>query len=90
MGMMQDAITDGIGQCRMPQVVVPEGWGKLARDDGRPEIVAILEDFEQILALLVSDRREAPVVKHEDISPGEPDQEPRIGPGRACERELMQ
>ncbi len=88
--MVHDTIADGIGQRRMPQIVMPEGRRELARDDGRPEVIAVLEDFEEILAFLVADRHEAPVVEHEDIGPGESDQQSRIGPGRPRERELME
>jgi hypothetical protein len=65
------------------------GLGR-AGDDGRPEVIAILENLEEIPTLLVSNRREAPVVEHKDVSPGEPDQEPRIRPCGACQRQLME
>lgn len=90
MRMVHDPITDGIGQRRMPQILMPEGGGELTGDDGRPDVVAVLEDFEQILALLVPDRRQPPGVEHEDIGPGEPEQDPRIGPGRARQGELVE
>ena len=90
MRMMHDTIADGIGQRRMPQIVMPEDRGQLTRDDGRPDVITVLKDFKEILALLIANRRQPPVVEYEDVGPGEPDQEPRVGPGCACERELMQ
>ena len=90
MGVMQDTIADGVSQRRMAQVVMPEGWSKLAGDNGRPEIVAILEEFEEILARLIPDRRQAPIVKHEDVGSREPGQQTWIGAGSAREHEFME
>jgi hypothetical protein len=42
---------------------MPLGRRQLARDDGRAVAVAVLEDLEQVAALLVGDRRQAPVVE---------------------------
>ena len=90
MGVVQDTIADGIGQRGMPQVVMPQGRRELAGDDGRPEVIAILEDLEEILPVLVSNRRQPPVIEHKDVGPREPDQEPGIGPRGACQCELME
>ena len=90
MSMMQDTITDGVGQGRVRQIIVPERRSELTRDHGRPEVVAILEDFEQILAVLVLDRRQPPIVEHEDIDAREARQEARIGPGGPRQRKFVE
>ena len=41
----------------------------LAGDDGRSALVAIVDDFEEIATLLAGERREAPIVKDEQIDP---------------------
>ena len=56
MGVVQEPVTDGIGEGRLADVIVVLGRGQLARDDGRPGAIAILEDLEQIAPLLVVER----------------------------------
>ena len=49
---MNDAIEDRIGQSRISHELVPSVDGKLAGDDQRAGIVAILDDLQQIALLL--------------------------------------
>jgi hypothetical protein len=44
-GVVEEAIADGIGQHRVAEVVVPLGRRQLAGDDRRARAVAILEDL---------------------------------------------
>jgi hypothetical protein len=55
--MVANRISDG-----WVTTVMPLRSGKLARDDGGPVAVAILEDLEQVSALVFFRRGEAPVV----------------------------
>jgi hypothetical protein len=71
MGVVEDAVADGVGQGGGGEVVVPLGRRQLARDDSRAVAIAILEDLEQVPSLLVGDGREAPVVDQEDVDAGE-------------------
>ena len=68
---MEQPIADGVGQGGVGEVGVPRGGWELAEDDGRAGGVAILEDLEQVAALLILDRREAPVVDQKDVEAGE-------------------
>src|SRR5262245_18869120 len=52
-GVVQQAIADGVGQGRVADVIMTlTGW-ELAGDDRRAAAVAILEDLEQIPSLLI-------------------------------------
>ena len=47
-GIVDEAIEDGIGQCRIADDVVPVFDRNLAGDDGRRAAMAIVDDFEPI------------------------------------------
>jgi hypothetical protein len=51
-GVVQEPVTDGIGERGVADVVVVLGGGQLAGDDRRRGAIAILEDLEEIVALL--------------------------------------
>jgi len=61
MGVVQEAIADRVGQGGLAEIVVPVGGRQLARDDRGAAAVAILEDLEQVAALLILDGGEAPI-----------------------------
>src|SRR2546426_11137660 len=63
---------------------------QLARHDGGARAVAILEDFQQIAALLILHGGEAPVVEDEDVHAGELAQEPAVGAVRPGELEVVE
>ena len=60
MGVVQHAVADRVGQHCIREVVVPLRRRQLARDEGRAIAAPILEDLEDIPALLVSQRRQGP------------------------------
>jgi hypothetical protein len=62
----------------------------LAGDDGRSALVAIIDDFEQIAALLAGERSEAPVVEDEQIDPRQHLEEPGIASVAAGERQSFE
>jgi hypothetical protein len=70
-GVVQDAVADGIGQGSIGEVLMPQGRRELAGDDGRAGPVAVLEDLEQVAALLILGGGEAPVVDDQDVEAGE-------------------
>ena len=86
---MQDAIADGVGQGGVGEVVVPLGRRQLARDDGRAVAVAVLEDLEQVAALLVGDGRQAPVVDEQDVDAGELAEQADVGAVGPGQREVV-
>lgn len=58
---MQDAVKDGIGECRLVEILVPMLDGQLAGDDGRARVDPVVEHLEQIGAFRRGRRRQAPV-----------------------------
>lgn len=59
---MDKAVEDGVGEGRIADHVVPVIDGHLAGDDGGSFLVAVLDDFQEIAALLVVELLGPPVV----------------------------
>src|SRR5262245_670040 len=86
MGVVQEPVADRVSQRGLPDEVVPLGRVMLARDDRGAAAVAILENLEQVAALLILRRGEAPVVEEEHVEAGELAEEPTVravGAGQA-------
>ena len=56
MGIVDEAIEDGVGIGRIADDLVPDRYWQLAGDDRRAAAVALLEDFEQVGLVTVSCR----------------------------------
>jgi hypothetical protein len=89
-GVVQQPITDGVGEAGLTDVIMPLGGRELAGDDGRAASVAIFKDLEQVAPLLVLHRRQAPVVEHEDVHAGEFAQEPGVGAVGTSKAEVVE
>ena len=63
MGVVDDAVEDGIGQGWIADQVVPAIDRNLAGDQRRAAAVAVLDNLEEIPALLRTERFEAPVAR---------------------------
>jgi hypothetical protein len=59
-GIMNDAVEDGIGKRRIADDLMPAVDGHLTGDNERAGVVAILEDFEQVAGLVGRERLRAP------------------------------
>ena len=70
-GVVHEAVEDGVGQGRITDGVVPLLDGKLAGEHGRADAIAVLDDFEQVAAVLGGELGEAEVVDDEDLGLGE-------------------
>jgi hypothetical protein len=88
--VVQEPIADGVGQRGLSDVIVPLGRGELARDDRGAAPIAILENLEQVAALLVLRRGQAPVLEEEDVHPRQPAEEPAVGAVGAREAEVSE
>jgi hypothetical protein len=51
--VVDDAVKDGVSDCGLPNHVVPARDGKLRGDDGGASLIALLEELEEIEALLI-------------------------------------
>jgi hypothetical protein len=61
--VVDEAVEDGVGDGRIGDDLVPMLDRHLAGDDGRSALVAIVDDFEEIAALLAGKRSEAPIIE---------------------------
>ena len=71
MGVVNDAIEDGIGQRRIADDLVPTVDRHLAGDHDGTGVISVLDDLQQIAALLGVQRLGAPIVEHQQIDAGE-------------------
>ena len=56
MGRVKHAVQDGVAEGGISNDVVPRGHGDLAGDQQRASIVAVIDDLQQIAALLGVER----------------------------------
>ena len=68
---MDQAIQDGVSQRGLPQVVVPVGHGKLAGHQRGAPAMPIIEDLQEVAALLGGEWSQPPVIDHQHIDFGE-------------------
>ena len=71
MGVVDEAIEDGIGQCWVADGLVPMFDRQLACDDGGGAAVAVFEDFQEVASLRGGKDGEAPIVDDQHIHPGD-------------------
>src|SRR6202451_2030919 len=77
-GVMNDAVEDGVSERGYPDQIVPAVDGNLAGDDERALVVAILDDFEQVARLFGGERLRPPIVEDEQLDAGQGTQEPGV------------
>ncbi len=90
MGVVEDAVEDGVGDRLIGEVLVPLLGRQLAGHDRRSLAVAVLEDLEQVTAFLVAGRAEAPVVDHEHVDARELDEQTDVTAVGARESKLVE
>jgi hypothetical protein len=86
-GVVQETVEDGVGDGGIADDLVPAIHGQLAGDDGGASLVAILDDLEQVAALLVVELLGSPVVEDEQVGPGEAAQHLGVAAVTACQGE---
>src|SRR5882762_6943145 len=87
---VHEAVEDGICDCRIDDHLVPVIDGELAGHDRGAAAVAIVDDFEQIAALLRGQRRQPPVVEDQKLDTGEALEEAYIPSIAACQRKCVE
>src|SRR5467141_222609 len=87
---VHEAVEDGVGDCRIDDHLVPVIDGELAGHDGGTAAVAVVDDFEQIAALLRGQRRQPPVVEDQKLDTGEALEEACIPSIAACQRKRVE
>ncbi len=71
MRVVQQAVEDSVGDCRLTQRSMPVLDGELAGDDGCVTLVSVFDDFEKIGCLLRRERLQAEVVDDQASIAGE-------------------
>lgn len=77
MGAVNDAVEDRVAQRGIGDHLVPFTDGDLAGDQQRAAVVSVVDDLEQIAALLGIERLWPPIVDDQQPDPFERGQEPR-------------
>src|SRR3989442_592603 len=90
MGVVEEPVTDGIGEGRLADVVVPLGRWQLAGDDRRPCGVAILEDLQDDATILILEWSEGPVVDEQPVNACELAEEADVGAIGASQGQLVE
>ena len=62
---MHQSVKDGVAQGGVPDDLVPLLDGELAGDQGGAQAVAVLQDFEDVTALLFGEVGQSPVIDDE-------------------------
>src|ERR1700738_3343959 len=88
MGVVNEAVEDGVGISRIADEGVPFVDGNLAGEDGRPAAVALFEDLVEVTTGTGVEGFEAPIVENEELDAGETTQNAGIATVTAGEREL--
>ena len=89
MGVVDDPVAYGVCKGGIADHVVPQVDRKLARNDGRPHLVPVLHDFQEVPPLLVCKGVESPVVYDEQPHPLEPLEELHVAAVRAGDFQLL-
>ena len=66
-GVVDDAIENGVGEGRLTDDIVPLVEGELAGDERRAAAIAVLDDFHQIAPLVGDKPVRAPVIEDQQI-----------------------
>src|ERR1700733_5764581 len=82
---MDEAVEDGIGDCRIDDYLVPMVDGELTSHNRRVTAVAIVDDFEQVAALRRGQRSPPPVVEDQKLDAGEALEEAYVPAIAACQ-----
>ena len=88
-GVVNEAIEDGVGVGGIADDLMPGRHGKLRGDDRRSAPIALFEDFEQVVAGAGVERFEAEVVENEQIGATKGFDEARMAAVAARERQLF-
>jgi hypothetical protein len=88
MGVVDEAVEDGVGIGRVADHLVPFVDGDLAGEDGRAMAVAFFEDLIEVAAGAGVEGVETPVVKDEELSAVEAAHDAGIAAVTACQGEI--
>lgn len=59
-----------ISQCWIADKFMPVLYGELVGDQGGSKAMSMLQDFQEVMALVLSDLCQAPIIKDQQVSLG--------------------
>jgi hypothetical protein len=86
-GVVDDAVEDGVSERRITDDLVPTIDRQLAGDDDRVSVISVLDDLKEIAALLGTELLRSPIIEDEEIDAGERAQKLGIAAIAASERQ---
>jgi hypothetical protein len=89
-GVVDEAVEDGVGVGWVADHGVPILDGELTGDDGRAATVAFLEDFEEVVAGLGIERLEPPIIEDEELDAAQRAADASVAPVAAGERQVAE
>jgi hypothetical protein len=89
MGVVDEAVQDGVGVGGIANELMPGGQRELGGDDRRPAAVSLLEDFEEVVTGAGVEGLEAEVVEDEEIGAAERLDEARMAAVATGERQVV-
>jgi len=89
MGVMDEAVQNGVGVSWVADDLVPGGQRELGCDDRRPAAIPLLEDFEEVVTRAGVEGFKAEVVEDEEIGAAEGFDEARMAPVAPGERHVL-
>ena len=90
MRLMDQPIADRIRDAGLANGGVPRRWRQLAGNERRGAFAPIFNDFQQVPAFRIGERREEPIIDREEIELGVFRQKPGIRSVAATDGELVQ
>ena len=69
-GVVDEAVEDGVGQGGVANDLVPVVDGNLAGDEGGASVVAVFNDLEEVASLFVRQARHPPVIQDQEVGLG--------------------
>ena len=90
MCVVDEAIEDGVGEGRVADDLVPMFDRKLAGHHGRSAAVPILDDLQEVAALLGGHGSESPIVEDQKLDARQAFEEPSVMAVAACKRERIE
>jgi hypothetical protein len=89
-GVVDEAIEDGVGDGRAADDFAPLLDRNLASDDRRSALVTVFEDFEEIALLRLGEDGEPPIVQDQELDARKVLEQPTVTAVAAGERERLE
>jgi hypothetical protein len=69
-GVVREAVEDGVGKRGVADDLMPVSGGELTGDQGRAPFVTVFDGFQEVPALGVVEFGESPVIEHQQVEAG--------------------